>query len=51
MAGRYVTPTDRPQWPWRFITLVLCSYVLPFALSFAAVYVLLRAYFAAGGSW
>lgn len=55
MAGRYVTPTGRPQWDteriWRFATIGLVSFVLPFVASASVVYVLLRMYFTAGGSW
>ncbi|WP_155291725.1 hypothetical protein [Rhodococcoides fascians] len=54
MASRYVTPTDRPQWPVKklagWAALILTSWVLPFACGFAAVYVLGRMYFAAGGA-
>lgn len=55
-AKRYVTPTRRPQWNterlWRRLaTIGLVSFVLPFVASASVVYVLLRMYFAAGGSW
>lgn len=53
MAGRYVTPTERPQWPTdafkRRLSILMWSLVIPFALSFISVYGLVWLYLLAGG--